>query len=507
METSARKNPPAGLNSGRESEVRRCLESLCRRQFFGRSALGLGLGNAALASLLKSDSAYGESAGPEAAGTPPGLSHFPAKAKRVIYLFQNGAPTHVDLFDYKPRLQELHGTPVPESYLGDKRFSTMTGNPQGKLLLAPVEPFHQHGESGAWVSELMPHTAGIADELCFVKSLQTDAVNHAPAISFLLSGAEIPGRPTMGAWLNYGLGSETQELPGFVVMTSVSKGTTCGQIFYDFYWGSGFLPTRYQGARFRGSRDPVLYLTNPDGLSSELRRELLDDLAELNGLHFEQMRDPEIHTRVAQYEMAYRMQSSVPELTDISDEPQHVLDLYGPQVREPGTFAYNCLMARRLAERGVRFIQCMHAGWDQHNSLTTELYTQCQDTDQPSAGLVQDLKMRGLLEDTLVIWGGEFGRTPFLQGDINNRPRWGRDHHPYAFTSWMAGGGVKPGISYGASDDLGINAVEHPVHVHDLQATILHLLGIHHERLTYRFQGRYFRLTDVHGKVVQDILA
>ena len=474
-----------------------------RRHFFGRSATGIG--TAALASLLQADGIQADETAP--ATSSPGLPHFAPKAKRVIYLFQNGAPTHVDLFDYKPKLTELHGTPVPEEYLGGRRFSTMTGNPQGKLMLANVEPFHQHGNSGAWVSNFMPHTAGIVDDLCFIKSLHTDAVNHAPAISFLLSGAEIPGRPTLGAWLNYGLGSPSQELPGFVVMTSVSKGTSCGQIFYDFYWGSGFLPTRFQGARFRGSRDPVLYLNNPEGMSAELRRALLDDLAALNQLKFEQAGDPEIQTRMVQYEMAYKMQTSVPELTDFSDEPQHILDMYGPQVQEPGTFAYNCLMARRLAERGVRFVQCMHAGWDQHNSLTTELYTQCKDTDQPSAALVQDLKMRGMLDDTLVIWGGEFGRTPFIQGDINNRPRWGRDHHPYAITVWLAGGGVKPGITFGTSDDLGFNAIDHPVHVHDLQATILHLLGINHERLTYRFQGRYFRLTDVHGEVVRDVLA
>lgn len=474
-----------------------------RRHFFGQNATGIGA--AALASLLQADEST--AADSSSSTAVAGLPHFASKAKRVIYLFQNGAPTHVDLFDYKPKLAELHGTPVPEEYLGGKRFSTMTGNPTGKLMLGNVEPFHQHGNSGAWVSELMPHTARIVDDLCFIKSLHTDAVNHAPAISFLLSGAELPGRPTLGAWLNYGLGSASQELPGFVVMTSVSKGTSCGQIFYDFYWGSGFLPTRFQGARFRGSRDPVLYLKNPEGMSRELRRGLLDDLAALNALKFSEAGDPEIQTRVAQYEMAYKMQTSVPELTDLSDEPQHILDMYGPQVQEPGTFAWNCLMSRRLAERGVRFIQCMHAGWDQHNSITTELYTQCRDTDQPSAALVKDLKMRGMLDDTLVIWGGEFGRTPFIQGDIDNRPRWGRDHHPYAFTVWMAGGGIKPGVTFGASDDLGFNAVDRPVHVHDLQATILHLLGINHERLTYRFQGRYFRLTDVHGEVVNDVIA
>lgn len=467
-----------------------------RRHFFGRSAKGIG--GAALATLLGKDGLM--------AADPPVASTFAPKAKRVIYLFQNGAPTHVDLFDYKPRLHAMHGKPVPEEYLGGKRFSTMTGDPTGKLMLEPVEPFAQHGKSGAWVSEFMPHTAKVADDLCFIKSMHSDAVNHAPAISFLLSGAQIPGRPTLGAWLNYGLGSPSEDLPGFVVMTSVSKGTSCGQIFYDFYWGSGFLPTRFQGAKFRGSKDPVLYLSNPDGMSTKLRRGLLDDLAELNHQKFADAGDPEIQTRIAQYEMAYKMQTSVPELTDFSDEPDHVLDMYGPQVREPGTFAYNCLMARRLAERGVRYVQCMHAGWDQHNSLTTELYTQCKDTDQASAALVKDLKMRGLLDDTLVIWGGEFGRTPFIQGDINNRPRWGRDHHPYAFTVWMAGGGVKPGTTYGASDDLGFNAIENPVHVHDFQATLLHLLGLNHEQLTYRFQGRYFRLTDVHGDVVSDVI-
>jgi hypothetical protein len=307
--------------------------------------------------------------------------------------------------------------------------------------------------------------------------------------------------------LSYGLGSANEDLPSYVVMTSVSKGTSCGQIFYDFYWGSGFLPSRYQGVKFRGSNEPVLYLQNPDGMTRDVRRGMLDDIQAANQLKLESAGDPEIATRIAQYEMAYRMQASVPELTDLSNEPKSVLERYGPQVTEPGTFAHNCLMARRMIERGVQFVQLMHAGWDQHNSLTTELYTQCKDTDQPSAALVADLKERGLLEDTLLIWGGEFGRTPFIQGDIQNRKRWGRDHHPYAFTVWMAGGGVKPGISYGESDELAVNAVKDAVHVHDLQATILHLMGIDHEKLTYRFQGRQFRLTDVHGKIVKGILA
>jgi Protein of unknown function (DUF1501) len=473
---------------------------VCRREFFGRSANGLG--GIALGSLLARDGNATEKANGRVE-----LPHFPPRAKRVIYLFQNGGPTHVDLFDYKPQLIKRHGQSVPAEYIGDKRFSTMTGDAHGKLILAPVEPFAQHGESRTWVSALMPYTAGIVDDLCFIHSLQTDAVNHAPAIQFILSGSELPGRPSAGAWLSYGLGSDSEDLPAFCVMTSVSKNTTCGQIFYDFYWGSGFLPSRFQGVKFRGSRDPVLYLNNPPGMSRSMRRGWLDDLAQLNELKLADYGDPEIATRIAQYELAYKMQASVPELTDFRDETEQTLALYGPQVREPGTYAYNCLMARRLVERGVRFVQVMHAGWDQHGSLTTELYTQCRDTDQPSAGLVQDLKQRGLLEDTLVIWGGEFGRTPFLQGNLDDRAKWGRDHHPYAFTAWIAGGGVKRGHHYGVSDDLGFNVVKDPVHVHDFQATLLHLLGIDHERLTYRFQGRDFRLTDVHGQVVPGILA
>ncbi|MEZ6110980.1 MAG: DUF1501 domain-containing protein [Pirellulaceae bacterium] len=488
--------------------IREQLRDQTRREFFSRSATGIGV--AALAGLLQRDGLAApnesDSATPRIGGLP-GLPHFAPKAKRVIYLFQNGGPTHVELFDWKPRLGEMHGQTVPAEYVGGQRFSTMTGDPQGKLMLAPVEPFQQHGESGAWVSSFLPHTAKVVDDLCFVKSMHTDAVNHAPAISFLLSGAQIPGRPTIGAWMNYGLGSETDSLPAFVVMTSVSKGTSCGQIFYDFYWGSGFLPSRFQGVKFRGSGDPVLYLSNPPGIGREMRRAWLDDIARLNELKLREYGDPEIGTRIAQYEMAFKMQTSVPELTDFSSESAETLEMYGPQVKEPGTFAHNCLLARRLVERGVGFVQLMHAGWDQHNSITTELYTQCRDTDQPSAALVRDLKQRGLLDDTLVIWGGEFGRTPFIQGDINNRPRWGRDHHPYAFTVWMAGGGIRPGMTYGASDDLAINVASDPVHVHDLQATILHLLGIDHERLTYRFQGRDFRLTDIHGHVVEPIVA
>ena len=472
-----------------------------RREFFGKQALGLG--TASLSGLLAKD---GFAAAPQN-NRLPDLPHWKPKAKNVIYLFQNGAPTHVDLFDYKPKLIEMHGKPVPDSFFEGKRFSTMTGNPKGKVMLSPVEPFKQRGNSGSWVSDFLPHTASIADDLCFIKSMHTEAVNHAPAISFFLSGAQIPGRPTLGAWLSYGLGSESENLPAFVVMTSISKGTTCGQIFYDFYWGSGFLPSKHQGVKFSSGGDPVLYLSNPEGMSKNLRRSQLDDISKLNEIKLKEFGDPEIATRIAQYEMAYRMQTSVPELTDFSKESEKTLAMYGPQVREPGTFAYNCLMARRLVERGTRFVQVMHAGWDQHRSITTELYNQCRDTDQPSAALVRDLKQRGLLDDTIVIWGGEFGRTPFIQGDLANRPQWGRDHHPYAFTIWAAGGGFKPGISYGASDELAMNVATDGVHVHDFQATLLQQLGIDHTKLTFKFQGRHFRLTDVFGKVVPGILA
>jgi hypothetical protein len=479
---------------------------LTRRQFFGRSVAGVG--TAALATLIGGDSLRAAVGGPAMTrfGGLPSLPHFAPKAKRVIYLFQNGAPTHVDLFDYKPMLTKWRGKEIPPEIRAGQRLSTMTAGQTDKPCLPEISKFAQHGESGAWVSDFMPHTASIADDLCFVKSMHTEQVNHAPAITFFMTGAEQPGRPSAGAWLTYGLGSDTQDLPSFVVMTSRDKEASCGQIFYDFYWGSGFLPTKFQGVKFRGSGDPVLYLSNPEGMSREVRRTVLDDLAKLNELTLREFGDPEIATRIAQYEMAYRMQASVPELTDFSDEPQHVLDMYGPDVLRQGSFAYNCLMARRLAERGVRFVQLMHAGWDQHRNLNTQLKIQCFDTDGPSAALVKDLKARGLLDDTLVIWGGEFGRTPFLQGKIEETKQWGRDHHPYAFTIWMAGGGIKPGITYGESDEFGHNVAKDHVHVHDFQATLLHLLGIDHERLTYKFQGRYYRLTDVHGKVVKDIL-
>ena len=478
---------------------------LTRRQFFGRTAVGIG--TAALASLLGEDLAKAGDAAPvrQGMGGLPGLPHFPPKVKRVIYLLQNGAPPHLDMFDYKPNLKEMFGKEIPESIHQNKRVSTMTQG-RKKLVLPAFTGFKQYGKNGTWVCDFLPNTADIVDDICLVKSMHTTQVNHAPAITFFLTGAEQPGRPTMGAWVTYGLGSETQDLPAFVVMTSRDKEASCGQIFYEHYWGSGFLPTKFQGVKFRGSGEPVLYLSNPDGVSKEVRRGVLDDLAKLNEMKLREFGDPEIATRIAQYEMAYHMQASVPELTDIAKEPKSVLDLYGPDVMRQGSYAYNCLMARRLVERGVRFVQLFHAGWDHHRNLTTQFEIQCKDTDQPSAGLVKDLKQRGLLEDTLVIWGGEFGRTPFLQGDINDRKQWGRDHHPYAFTVWMAGAGVKPGFSYGATDDFAFNVTENPVHVHDFQATVLHQLGVDHEQLVFKHQGRRYRLTDVSGQVVKSVL-
>jgi hypothetical protein len=485
-----------------------------RREFFGRGAIGIG--TAALATLLGKDllGAAGESASGGNAPAPtlrssgglPGFPNFAPKAKRVIYMLMSGGPPHMDMFDYKPGLAKYRGQELPKSVQMGQRLSTMTQG-QKQIVLPGIMPFKQYGKTGTWVSDVMPHTGGIVDDICFIKSMRSTQVNHAPAVTFFLTGGEQPGRPSIGAWLSYGLGSTNENLPTFVVMTSRDKENTCGQLFYDHYWGSGFLPTRYQGVRLRSSGDPVLYLTNPAGVSREIRRGVLDDLAKLNEMKLADAGDPEIATRIAQYEMAYRMQTSVPELADLSTEPKEVLEMYGPDVLRPGSYAGNCLRARRLAEKGVRYVQLMHAGWDHHNNLPTQFKIQCQDTDQPSAALLKDLKQRGLLEDTLVVWGGEFGRTIFGQGDINDPKKHGRDHHPYCFTIWMAGGGVKPGMSYGASDDFCYNVAENPVDVHDVQATLLHLLGIDHEKLTFKFQGRRFRLTDVEGHVVKPILA
>lgn len=475
---------------------------LARRDFLSRS--GLSLGAIGLTSLLGRDSAAAESAGGYR-GLPE-LPHHEPKVKRVIWLMQSGAPSHTDLFDYKPLLAEKRGEQIPESIHKGQKLSTMTQG-KGKPCLGPRAPFQQHGESGLWLSDFLPHTASIADDICMINSMNTQAVNHAPAMTFLLTGAEEPGRPSAGAWTSYGLGSDNDDLPTYCVMTSRDREGTCGQLFYDFYWTAGFLPSRFQGVKFRQSGDPVLYIRNPEGLSAKARRTMLDGLASLNREKFEQVGDPEIEARIAQYEMAYRMQTAMPEAVDTSQESKSTLEMYGPQVGQRGTFANNCLMARRLAERGVKFIQLMHSGWDQHSNLPTQLQEQCVDTDQPSAALVKDLKQRGLLEDTLVVWGGEFGRTPFGQGDINNKKKHGRDHHPYCYSIWMAGAGVKAGTSYGQTDEFGYNVVQDKVHIHDLQATLMHLLGIDHERLTYKFQGRHYRLTDVHGEVVSGVLS
>ncbi|MCZ2151937.1 MAG: DUF1501 domain-containing protein [Bryobacterales bacterium] len=468
---------------------------LTRRHLFGRAATGLGI--AALAELLQGKERT-------STGGLPGLPHFAPKARRVIYLFQSGGPSQMELFDYKPRLKDFQGADLPESVRQGQRLTGMSATQSSFPIVPSVFQFARHGKSGAWVSELLPHTAKIADQLTIVKSVHTEAINHDPAVTFLQTGSQIAGRPSIGSWLAYGLGAETQDLPAFVVMISPGKGGG-GQPLYDRLWGSGFLPTRYQGVKFRSVGDPVLYLSNPRGFDTEDRRAYLNALGELNQMKLEQSGDPEISTRISQYEMAFRMQSSVPELTDLSKEPQATFDLYGEDARAPGTFAANCLLARRLAERGVRFIQLYHRDWDHHGKLPAELPKRCKDTDQASAALIQDLKQRGMLDDTLVIWGGEFGRTVYCQGRLT-KDDYGRDHHPRCFTMWLAGGGMKPGVTMGETDDFCYNVVRDPVHVFDMQATILHCLGIDHARLTYKYMGRYFRLTDVHGNLVKDIL-
>jgi hypothetical protein len=459
------------------------------------------LQTAALASLT--GLAAGSDTGLSPASLP--LPHFRPRAKRVICLFQSGAPSQLDLFDHKPGLRELRGTELPDSVRGTQRLTGMTSR-QASFPIAPSKyRFRQYGDSGAWLSELLPHTARIADELCIVKSVHTEAINHDPAVTFFQTGAQLAGRPSIGAWLAWGLGAENADLPAFVAMISQGSGNPNDQPLYDRLWGSGFLPSQYQGVKFRSSGDPVLYLSNPAGVDAGLRRGVLDDLAELNRQKLAEVSDPEIATRTDQYELAFRMQTSVPELTDTSAEADHIFEMYGPDSRTPGTFAANCLLARRLAERGVRFIQLFHRGWDQHLNLPRQIEGQCRDTDQPSAALVEDLRQRGLLDETLVIWGGEFGRTVYCQGQLSAET-YGRDHHPRCFTVWMAGGGVRAGLTWGATDDFSYNIVQDPVHVHDLHATILRTLGIDHTRLVYRFQGRYFRLTDVHGKVVEELL-
>jgi hypothetical protein len=468
--------------------------NITRRHFFARSSKGIGI--AALASLLS-----GETKPPDGL---PGLPHFPPKAKRVIYLFQHGAPSQLDLFDYKPALEKQRGTDLPDSVRQGQRLTGMTAF-QSKFPTAPsIFKFSRCGESGMWLSELLPHTAKVADHICLIRSLHTEAINHDPAVTFFQTGFQIAGRPSIGSWIAYGLGTENRDLPAFVVMVSQGVGNT--QALADRQWGSGFLPTRYQGVKFRSGADPVLYLSDPPGYSSDARRRYLDDLGKLNQIELEKYQDPEIATRIAQYELAYRMQSSVPELVDLSKEPESTFELYGPDARKPGTYAANCVLARRLAERGVRFIQLFHRGWDQHGNLPKDIRGQCLQTDQPTAGLIQDLAQRGMLQDTLVVWGGEFGRTVYSQGTLTE-VNYGRDHHPRCFSMWMAGGVVKGGTIYGETDDYSYNIVKDPMEVFDLHATILHCLGVDHTKLTYKFQGRHFRLTDVKGNVVRSLLA
>ena len=470
-----------------------------RRAFLSQT--GIGLGSLALSQLLpaRTNAATEKITGQVANH----IQHFAPKAKRIIYLFQSGGPSQIDLFDYKPLLNQKQAEELPDSVRQGQRLTGMSANQATLPLAGTAFKFKQHGQSGAWISDLLPHTSEIADELCFIKSMHTEAINHDPAITFFQTGSQISGRPSMGSWISYGLGSMNKNLPDFCVLVTKDKG---GQPLYARLWGSGFLPSKFQGIQFRSGKDPVLYLTNPDGVSPACRRLMLDRLHDLHQLQYDREVDPEIHTRMAQYEMAYRMQTSVPEVMDLSEEPDYIFDMYGLDSRKPGTFAANCLLARRLAERDVRFIQLYHQGWDQHGGLPNGIRRQCQETDQASAALVADLKQRGMLEDTLVIWGGEFGRTSYCQGKLTPTD-YGRDHHPRCFTIWLAGGGIKPGITYGETDPYSYNIAQNPVHVYDFQATLLHLLGIDHEQLTFKYQGRHFRLTDVHGNLVQDILA
>lgn len=466
-----------------------------RRHFFRRSATGIGL--AALASLLEGEE-------PKVHASLPGLPHFPPKAKSVILLFQHGGPSQLDLFDWKPELAKRRGEDLPASIRQGQRLTAMTSF-QDKFPTAPtIFPFARHGASGAWMSDLIPHTARIADELTIVKTLNTEAINHDPAVTFCQTGFQLAGRPSVGAWVSYGLGSENQNLPAYVVMVSQGPGNT--QALADRSYGAGFLPSKYAGVKFRSGADPVLYLSDPEGYSRDARRHYLDDLARLNQLKQEEYQDPEIATRIAQYEMAFRMQASVPELTDLSKEPETTFALYGPDARKPGSYAANCILARRLVERGVRFVQLFHRGWDQHNNLPKEIRLQAAQTDQPSAALVSDLKQRGLLDSTVVIWMGEFGRTVYSQGTLTET-NYGRDHHPRCFSAWIAGGGFRRGLTYGETDDFSYNIVENPVDLHDLHATMLRALGVDHLRLTYKFQGRHYRLTDVKGNVVKELLA
>ena len=481
------------------------LQDAINRRTFLQSACGFGM--AAAAGLLSERSS---GAMPDVGKHPvpgrPGLPHFPPKAKRVIYLFQSGAPSQMELFDYKPKLAEYRGQDLPASIRNGQRLTGMTSG-QAKFPVAPsIFDFKQHGKSGVWLSNLLPNMATIADEMCVIRSMHTDAINHDPAITFFQTGSQISGRPSIGSWVAYGLGTENSDLPAYVVLTSKGSGRPDDQPLYDRLWGSGFIPTQYQGVKFRNQGDPVLYLSNPPGVSPGIRREMLDELAELNKMEKAAAGDPEIDTRISQYELAFRMQSSVPDLTDTSKESAAVVESYGPDVHRPGSYAANCLLARRLAERGVRFVQLFHMGWDHHGGLPKAIQGQCHDTDQPTTALINDLKQRGLLDDTLIIWGGEFGRTVYSQGGMTATD-YGRDHHPRCFSMWLTGAGIKRGYTHGETDDYCYNIVKDPVSVHDLNATIMQMLGVDHKRLTFRYQGRDYRVTDVYGDPIKEILA
>ncbi len=469
-----------------------------RRRFLSR--LSLGIGSAALGSLMIPNM-FGSK---EEEALITGLPHFAPKAKRIIYLFQNGAPSQLDLFDYKPKLEEMFGQDLPASIRMGQRLTGMTANQTKFPLAASAFKFNQYGQSRAWISELMPHTASVVDDLCIIKSMYTEAINHDPALTFFQTGAQVGNRPSMGSWLSYGLGSENQNLPAFCVLLSRGKGN--GQGVYSKLWSNGFLDSIHQGVQFSSGENPVLYLNNPESINKADRRNMLDKIAAINQQSYEEFGDPEINTKIQQYEMAYRMQTAVPDITDVTKEPESIVKMYGPDCLVPGTFAANCLLARKLSENGVRFVQLYHQGWDAHNNLPTQMPGQCKDTDQASAALITDLKQRGLLDETLVIWGGEFGRTNYCQGKLEKND-YGRDHHPRCFSIWMAGGGVKPGVVYGETDEFGYNIVKDPVHVHDLHATILHLMGLNHEELTYKHLGRRYRLTDIAGNVINGLMA
>jgi hypothetical protein len=470
------------------------LHAATRRSFLGMT--GLGLGAIAARSLLAADA--------RSPGAGTSGSHFAPTARRVIYLFQSGGPSHIDLFDHKPGLEKVHGQDLPDSVRQGQRLTGMTSGQKSLPVCKSLAAFKQRGESGQWISDLLPYTAKVADHLAVIRSMHTEAINHDPGITFINTGSQFPGLPSMGSWVSYGLGSTNENLPAYVVLVSQGTGKNPGQPIFSRLWGSGFLPSNHQGVQFRSGKDPVLFLNDPAGVARSDRRAMLDDLAGLNRIRHDELADPEILTRISQYEMAFRMQTSAPELADLSDEPESIFALYGDDARRPGTFAYNCLLARRMAERGVRFTQLFHRGWDQHDNLPTHLANQCRDTDQASAALITDLQQRGLLEDTLVIWGGEFGRTVYSQGQLGS----GRDHHGRCFSMWAAGGGIKAGTSYGATDDYSYNITENPVHIRDLNATLLHCLGMDHNRFTFRFQGLNQKPTGVEAaKVVKGILA